>query len=162
MAGYRFVVDGEVQVSRSFRDLAEGARDLSEPFRYVAESLIDSVRDQFDSEGSHGLGSRWQPLNPDYAAWKQANYPGRKMLVRTGGMKGAFLNYAQSVRVTPRSLTYEPPVDYAGHHQRGQGRVPQRKIVALSAADRRQWDRIFLHYLRHVQGRTAAWPPTFV
>lgn len=162
MAGYRFVVDGEVQVSRAFQELAEGARDLSEPFRYVADALLEAVREQFESEGAHGLGSRWRPLNPEYAAWKQARYPGRKILVRTGGMKGAFLNRQQSTRVTPRSLVYEPRVDYAAPHQRGEGRVPQRKIVALSVADRRKWDRIFLHYLRHTQGRTAAWPPTFV
>lgn len=140
-----FDIAGDVQYSRAFDLYGKLASDLSEPLADIGDKLLQAVGDQFATEGAHGLGRRWQPLSQAYAAWKEQHYPGRPILVRTGDMRSAALSKG-ALSVSPRRLTYEVDSEYAIYHQEGRG-VPQRKIVALSNADRRDWDRVFAEYL---------------
>lgn len=157
-----FDVAGEAQFVRAFEVYDHELRDLSEPFEDVADHLTRVVGEQFLSEGAHGLGSKWRPLNPDYEAWKEEHYPGRPILVRSGAMRAAYL-----VEGT-RELTHDRLVwgvtdqtddegerisEYAVAHQTGRGVVPQRKIIALNTGDRRALDRVFVHWLNGLRHR---------
>lgn len=146
----RMDVLGDVQLSRAFELMAHEAQDLSEPLRQVGEALVSAVGEQFRSEGAHGLGHRWHPLSPAYAAWKRENAPAgpaAPILVFSGDMRSALLDRA-AVTVTPRRMVYEPDApDYAVVHQQGEGHMPQRKIVALAMSDRRGFERIFANWL---------------
>lgn len=162
LVGFRVDVMGERQVSTSLLDLEDGMRDLSEPLRVVGDSIVDGVREQFATEGARGLGRRWQPLSDSYREWKQRNYPGRKILVRTGGTKGAMLDKRQALTVTDHRVIYEPrgeAAEIAARHQTGDG-PPRRKIIALTGRDARGIERTFAHWIRYRQGRTTAWPPS--
>ena len=139
-------VDGDVEYARAFDLSARLADDLREPLGDVGAELIGAVSRQFASEGASELGTRWQPLSPAYAAWKQANYPGRPMLVRTGEMRSAAVDARRALSITPRRLTYTVDSDYAIHHHRGEG-VPSRRFVVLSTATRRSIDRVFVEWL---------------
>lgn len=139
-------VDGEAEYARAFSMTARLAEDLREPLQEAGEALIRAVGRQFESEGSAELGQRWQRLSPAYAAWKEARYPGRPILVRTGKMRGAATNRAQALRITPRRLVYTVDSDYAIHHHRGEG-VPSRRFVVLSSAARREIDRAFASWI---------------
>ena len=144
-------VDGDAEYSRAFDLSARLADDLREPLRDVGAELIGAVSRQFASEGASELGTRWQPLSPAYAAWKQANYPGRPMLVRTGEMRSAAVDARRALTITPRRLTYTVDSDYAIHHHRGEG-VPSRRFVVLSTVTRRSIDRVFASWLQGIYG----------
>lgn len=156
-----FDVEGEQQISRAFEALAVETSDMSEPLEEMADLILDYIRLQFESEGASGLGEKWVPLDPDYEARKAVHYPGRPILVRTGGMKGAMLNKAQAVRVTPSRMVYEPKGEggvRAARHQRGHNagedhpHLPQRKIIALTTAQKRTAvDRTFSAWLTRVR-----------
>lgn len=147
---FRFDIDGDVEYSRAFAAAADEVDDMSDPLREVGESLRLAVSEQFRTEGAAGLGSRWQPLNPDYAAWKQSQVGDQPILVFTGTMRDAMTD-PRALIVGPRQLVYQPDhPDYAPRHQRGEG-VPERKMVALAETVRRSWDRIFATWLNDIR-----------
>jgi hypothetical protein len=149
-------IAGETQLSRAFSILADDAADLSEPLKETHEYLRGVIGEQFQSEGAHG-GSRWRDLTPGYAKTKAERWgDGLPILVASGDMRAAFLK-RQPVELTARRLVMGPasgdtnrdgtPIEeYALAHQAGEGRVPQRKIVNLTTADKRGIDRIFATY----------------
>lgn len=146
----RFEIQGEVQVARAFEASAAQVADLSEPLEEIAEHLYGAISEQFASEGAHGLGTRWTSLDPDYAAWKESVVgPGVPILVFSRKMRETLLDRA-AVTITPQRLIYHPRgehADVAAFHQGGDG-VPQRKIVAITDAEKRAWERVFLAWLR--------------
>jgi hypothetical protein len=154
---YRLEIDGVAEVSRAFQVMAEDASDLSEPFHFIGGLILQAVTEQYDTQGAHGLGTRWAALSPQYAKWKEQHFPGKPILEATGAMRRSTTS-PQAVTVTSRQLVYEPDDPKAVYHQRGNGHLPQRRIVALSGSDRRKWDRVFLTWIRHREGR-AQWPP---
>lgn len=150
-----FDVAGDVQYARAFDAAEREADDMSEPLREVGESLRLSVSEQFRTEGAHGLGTKWKPLNRDYEAWKEQQVGPQPILVFSGRMRDALLS-RRAITVTPQRMIYEPDApDYAPLHQAGEG-VPQRKMVAVPLSVRRTWDRIFASWLNDVR-RGPGW-----
>lgn len=160
MIGLRFTIAGEEQYARRFDVLADEVTHLKEPLSRISKRLTQTVGEQFLTEGSHGGGGRWAPLNPDYERWKDETYPGRPMLVRTGAMRAAFLADGER-ELTQSRLTWgvDTQRDSEGHaiadrasaHQAGEGRMPQRKIIALRADDRRAFDHEFVAWFNGVR-----------
>lgn len=154
-----FSIAGEQQYARAFDAMASEMRDLREPLERVADRLVQTVGQQFQDEGAHGT-SKWEPLNADYEEWKEDAFPGRPMLVRSGAMRAAFL-VDGTRELTATRLVWgvddqinddgERIADYALAHQTGQGRAPQRKIVALRADDKRAMDRMFVEHIQYLR-----------
>ncbi len=136
---FQFTLDvaGEEQLVRGFSRLADEFKDLSEPFRAIVQDFKAIEAKQFKSEGSYG-GSGWQALSPRYAAWKEQNYPGRPIMVLSGllmdSLTGENSYFVQEIR--PLQLTMGTQVPWAIYHQQGTSRMPQRKLVNLTEADR--------------------------
>jgi Phage virion morphogenesis family len=165
---------GETQIARQFQLAEEWSHDLREPLDELMDMLLDSVRAQFDTEGAAAHGDVWQPLSDEYGAWKAEHYPGRPILVRDGGMKGAMLNRLTAVHVGTEEAVYEPHSQIAGYHQSGAdwigpawGRgqyphhLPQRKMVDLSEAFKHEAvDRTFARWIARklAEGRTTVVP----
>lgn len=145
-----FDIVGDEQYVRGFEATAREAADLSAPLRSIGESLREAVAEQFLSEGAAGSFGRWKPLNPAYERAKREAGYGGPILVRTGAMFSAATD-ERSISVTPRRLVYEIDDPKAIHHQRGDGNLPQRRIVDLSLTTRRQWDRIFAGWLNNIR-----------
>lgn len=160
MLEVRFDVLGEEQYARRFQSFGERITHLKPAFERVAEVLHDTVSSQFDDEGAHGLGSRWQQLNEDYEAWKRAKVGDKPILQLTGAMRRAFLEDGTR-DLTDTHLVWgidtqtdedgQPIKTYADAHQAGKGRMPQRKIVALRTDDRRQIDRAFVEHINYLR-----------
>lgn len=142
---------GEAQYSRAFQIAQADAHDLREPLGHVADMLKDNVGEQFLTEGAHS--AKWPQLSTGYREWKDDHYPGQPILVREGRLRQAFL-VTPHVDIGPRRLIFEPDqnatyqdgtrvADIADTHQGGDGHMPQRKIINLTALDRRQIDREF-------------------
>lgn len=152
----KFTIEGETQVSRAFQLGEEAVGDLRPAFEVIGAQLRKGVVGQMSSQGGRG-GDPWQPLSPGYKAWKDVHYPGRPTLVRTGDMRAALLS-PQAVHASAQRLIFEPDTDVAAYHQKGDGTLPQRRVLQLTGADRRGWERTILTWIRHRQGR-ASWPP---
>ena len=144
-----FEITGEAQYARAFEILEHEARDLSDPLGEIGEDLRQRVGEQFGSEGSAG-GSPWSQLDPEYLRWKELDFPGRPLLVRTGAMRGAALS-PDAVRVSAHRMLYEVDSDYAMYHQTGTDDMPERKLVELTADMRRNWDRYFHEWLNSIR-----------
>lgn len=146
----RFSILGDVQYSRAFEVYAGEADDLTEPLQDIAESLRLSISEQFRSEGAHGLGGQWPALNPAYARWKRSVVGDQPMLVFTGEMRDEMTSQS-AFTVSPQRMIYEPNDPKAIHHQRGDGSLPAREMVALNEGDRRSWDRHFATWLNSLR-----------
>lgn len=140
-----FDVDGERQVSRAFMGMERDLADLSEPLEEIAGLIRQAIGEEFGTEGARG-GDAWAPLSPAYEKWKEQHFPGRPLLVQHGDMRRALLDRT-AFRVTNERLVYYPDTSSANHpeiagfHQRGSGDLPRRKMVDVTAEDRRAFER---------------------
>lgn len=72
----------------------------------------------------------WSPLEPQYAAWKMARFPGAPPLVRTGKLFASLTGATDSFEtMTNTSLSIGTSVEYAKFHQYGTTKMAKRKIV---------------------------------
>ena len=166
MAGDQpFVLDlsvaGEQQVLRGFSRFTDGVKDMSPALSQIAEEFFGRIMPaQFESQGAYGAGG-WAPLSPAYAAWKEANYPGRPILVLSGLMKESLTGGGNAYtikQIAPLRLEVGTRISYALKHQQGGGRVPQRKIISLTEADKMTFSKSLQAYLVSIAQR--AWVPS--
>ena len=150
-----FSIAGEEQYIRGFEATAAEAADMSEPLGQIGDSLREAVAEQFLTEGSAGNYGLWKPLNPSYERWKREQGYDGGILVRTGEMFAAATD-TRAVTVTPQRMIYEIDDPKAIHHQRGDGNLPQRRLVDLNMTVRRSWDRIFASWLNRLR-RGPGW-----
>lgn len=140
---------GDQQLKRKILRFTEAVSDATQPLKEVAEDFWQIEAKQFDSEG--GASGGWLALNQDYAKWKARNFPGAKILERTGILKGSLTNQNPWTVNEPEKLkvTVGTKVPYAAYHQTGGAgnRPPQRRPIDLTEADKRRWAKIFQTWL---------------
>lgn len=148
MFTFVFDVVGEKQFARAFSRFGDQIKD----FRPLWDKIVGSFRrieaEQFGSEGGTGSGG-WRPLSPQYAAWKAQHYPGAPILVRKGALKASLVGITGYTidRRTPDSLLIGTSIPYALYHQKGTGRMPARKPIELSMANRDEWTKMTHRFL---------------
>lgn len=161
-----FDVQGEAQYSRALELYDDELADLREPLGQARDVIVDSVKEQFASQGAHG-GGRWEPLNPAYAAYRRQHFPEAGTILRRTDKLYNALVYGGTRQLTAHRLEYgidpafryrpseggESVADVGRFHQAGSGHLPQRKILALTSLERRQLDRVFVEW---VQARRRA------
>lgn len=89
---------------------------------------VESAK-QFDAEGSGPQAGSWAPLSTTYAKWKEAHFPGKPILERTGALRGALTGPAPYARrdVSGDTLSFGTiGLPYASFHQTGTRRMPAR------------------------------------
>jgi phage gpG-like protein len=74
--------------------------------------------------------SGWKPRKPARSARQKGKDSGRALLVLTGNMRGGISMRSSSFRRTVVNVINIP---YAIYHNRGQGKIPQREFIGLSA-----------------------------
>lgn len=133
----QFEIEGEVQLDRALSRFGDRIVDLSPFFRNVSDQLEGAIREQFETEGQRSGG--WAPLSPRYAEWKEANYPGQPIMVLTGRLRESLVGGGESsIREVSRDqLKWGSSIEYGRKHQRGEGNLPQRRIIDLIESDRR-------------------------
>ena len=108
--------------------------ELANVGKHVLPKLIplmeSSVAKQFDARGRGNSGS-WAPLSVAYAKWKQANYPGKPLLERSGALRAGLTQSGPNARrdVTGNELTFGTVgVPWASYHQTGTAKMPARAV----------------------------------
>lgn len=119
-------LSGDEAYRRKLAQLELHLADLRNFWPMLVPLVHSWTRDQFDSEGGWG-GEHWQELSPDYAAWKSVHYPGKSILIRTGGLRHAASDMRRAV--TPRTLTMWIDDPVASFHQDGTDRMPARPLI---------------------------------
>lgn len=130
----RMEPDGRA-LALGFEDWAEGVERWDDVFPHVVRLIRNHHRRTFDSEGAAtGPRQRWAPLSPAYAARKAREYPGRKILERTGALRRSLVDGGPGSRerVTRRSVEVGPAgrnLRIAQYHQDGTSRMKARTPV---------------------------------
>lgn len=127
--------------------------DMSSPLELIADDVQHRVfKEQFDTEG--GRANAWQPLAPEYAAWKARHFAGAPILVRTGAMRADFLGEGEGSirRVTRDSLEVGATSKFARFHQTGTGRMPARPPIDATDQDHALWAGMVMDGIRNAWG----------
>ena len=147
MFRFRLDIAGEVQLDRGIARFADGVTDYRPIWPMIAEEFRAIESAQFRSEGAEG-GQAWQPLSPAYAQYKEARYPGRPILQRTGDLVASLTKESDPnsvYRPERKSLTLGSKVPYAIYHQSiaPRTKLPRRPEIMLAEKDKR----IFMHHM---------------
>jgi phage gpG-like protein len=149
----RFEVFGEVQLERTLERFTGNIGDASPAWEAIADDFLDVEAGQFRSEGGRGSGG-WSPLTPRYGAWKATHFPGRPILVREGDLEHSLTHGPEIRIISARRMELGSAVPYGRYHQSGTPRMPRRRPIDLTEADRRRWVRILQRWI--VEGRAEA------
>ena len=131
MFRFRLEIAGEVQMDRAIARFADGVSDYRPIWPVIADEFYAMEMDQFKSEGEGG-GEKWAPLSPEYAGYKEAHFPGKPILERTGDLKRSLTdgNDVNAVRIEERkTLTLGSRLPYALYHQTGTASMPERQEI---------------------------------
>ena len=118
-------------LKRRFAKMSKRSKDFKAVFRWVFQELQRSHYENFKSEGALS-GFRWQPLQPQYAAWKLEHYGAHGILVRTGALESSlsFSSARGAVRdIGLTSATFGTSIPYAAYHKFGTRRMPMRPPI---------------------------------
>lgn len=156
---FEFGVLGDTQVKRTLADYAEAAEDMSPLWEKLATSFQGIERRAFHSQGATSAGG-WAALSPAYAAWKARAYPGKTILRRTDALYRSLTERPFGVEVIEPHLMRlgtdvksDTGFDYPRAHQQGTARMPRRRPVVLTEADRRNWVRALQRYIKTAAGK---------
>lgn len=126
-------------IEMSFERWADLMDDWGPAFEDVVTLFRMHEKQHFKSEG-RSTGRKFRKLSERYKVWKEANYPGRPILVLRGALRAALVEGGSGSvkKVTSRSLQVgidpksDPLAKYARAHSRGEGRfgrIPKRPPV---------------------------------
>ncbi len=136
MFRFRLEIAGETQMDRGIARFADGVADYRPIWPVIEDDFYAQEKAQFQSEGAEG-GEKWQDLSPAYADWKEAHYPGRRILERTGDLERSLTSGSDPnaiKREGVRTLTLGSKVPYAIYHQSpaARKRLPRRPEIMLT------------------------------
>lgn len=150
--------NGSQQLKRTLVRWTEAITDLRPAYEEIADRFASMELLLFATEGASG-GAPWAPLSPGYRTWKERNYPGRPILVRTGDLRRDLTRRPFGIEViTTDTLRVGAKVPYARYHQTGTPRMPRRPPVNLTEAQRQELVKIvqayILGYIKNDQPRS--------
>jgi phage gpG-like protein len=134
MFRFRMEIAGQVQMDRGIARFADGVADYRPIWPVIADDFYAQVKDQFKSEGTEG-GDKWQELKPVYAKYKEAHWPGKPILQRTGDLMASLTTQSDPNAVyieARKTLTLGSRVSYAKYHQTGTGKMAARPEIQLT------------------------------
>jgi phage gpG-like protein len=139
MFRFRLEIAGQVQMDRGIARFADGVTDYRPIWPVIEDDFYAQEKGQFKTEGEEG-GSEWQALSPGYAEWKEAHFPGKLILQRTGDLYSSLTSGSDPnavKREERKTLTLGTRLTYALYHQRGTKRMPARPEIQLPEAFKR-------------------------
>jgi phage gpG-like protein len=162
---FRLEIAGSVAMDRGIARFADGIADYRPIWPVIEDDFYAQEKDQFKSEGTEG-GDKWAPLSPEYAGYKEAHFPGKPILQRTGDLYDSLTNpnSANGVRREERkTLTLGSTLPYALYHQQGTNKMPARPELQFPEAFKRSTMhhiQVYLVTMASQSGfRTGGWSP---
>jgi len=84
---FDFSVDGEKQIQRFFQIYGKKMDSFKWAFEKMAVDFYETEKKIFDAEGAYEGNPKWKDLSKGYGKTKEQEYPGKKILERTGAMR---------------------------------------------------------------------------
>jgi phage gpG-like protein len=136
MFRFRLEIAGEVQMDRGIARFADGVSDYRPIWPVIEDDFYALEKDQFKTEGSEG-GEQWKELTPEYQQWKEAHYPSKPILQRTGDLVKSLTSSKDTnaiCREERKGLTLGSKIPYAIYHQSPapRKRLPRRPEIMLT------------------------------
>lgn len=100
-----FSSHGKILIARRIDILGMIMEDFGWAFDLIEEDYFETVRNIFENEGAWDGRPGWKPLSKDYADAKEDQYPGKKILERTGSLKKSYLMKGAKGNVYRRTKT---------------------------------------------------------
>lgn len=133
-----------IRASYDDKDIGRRASGLSKKlndFKWIGEAIEDVVLDYFmehlESEG----GGEWEPLSPEYHAWKRYAYPGQAILRREDKLYESLTNTSAPYnvrRLYAHGGEWGTSHPAARFHQEGTNTMPAREIIVLDDSNFRR------------------------
>lgn len=143
MLSITWSIEGEVQLARRLRIIANEIKDWTPAFQEAADRLKGIFSDDvFRTEGAI-IGESWQPLKPKYLAQKvKAGFPA-STLIKTGRMRESFVTEVASDHATIGNIS-----PYFKYHQSKEPRtkLPRRIMMKLGNPQKEIVVKIFHTY----------------
>jgi phage gpG-like protein len=142
MFRFRLDIAGEVQMDRGIARFADGVADYRPIWSVIEDDFYSLEARQFKTQGEQG-GDAWAPLSEAYSGWKEAHYPGKPILERTGDLMKSLTSAKDpnAVCVEERkTLTLGTRIPYAIYHQSIEPRnsnLPRRPEIMLTEGFKR-------------------------
>jgi phage gpG-like protein len=118
----KITVRGVAELAAKCRDMAARARDITPALTVGALDVKALVSDGFRKSFDPATGKPWQPLAAATIAQRRQN--SSKPLVDTGTLSRSIETRASGTTITVGTI-----VPYAGKHQVGTDRIPQRRFL---------------------------------
>jgi phage gpG-like protein len=127
-------IGGDRQVSRQLLRFGERAVAARPAFEMIGELLFELEKEQFASEGGRASGGG-APLAESTVASRGSSHP---ILDLTGELRSSLTGRGpnNTFLATDDFLLFGTSVEYAGFHQAGTSRMPRRRVLELTEADR--------------------------
>lgn len=122
-------------MDRAFNRVETGISDFRFIWPSVSQEIYAIQREQFGSQGAHGLSGAWAKLSPTYAKWKQIHYPNMPILQATTALMQSMTSpdaLDSIFRPEPTQLTMGTKREGARRHQR------TRPMYSFTEADKRR------------------------
>lgn len=119
--------DRQVQINLS--NLKKGLENMHTVLLDTGDVVLQKTDKQFDTQGSN-LGTKWKGLSSEYKKWKERNYPGNPILVRTGEMRSSFTHEPKNPKTYIRLFNRLENERFIWH-QLGTYKMPARPMFVL-------------------------------
>lgn len=106
------------EVQNAITQLSKKIADLRWLWPDIAGEFYKREQHLFDAQGE----GAWEPLSPNYAAWKSKYYPGQPLLVLRNDLRSSLVARLSAYAIyepEPQALTLGSSVPYAMAHQYG-------------------------------------------
>ena len=136
---------GVKEVTSSLKYVDDGLSDFRKlgTFDAIAAEFYKIEKETFSAEG--GPSGKWKALSPAYAAIKAKKYGNVPILTATGQMMKSLTSRGAANSVmqqTATEMTIGTSDPKAGYHQRGNRRLPQRKVIDFDDARKERLNKV--------------------
>jgi len=139
--------DSKAQIA--LKNLDINMEMTAEPLADSAEYMEQQARANFGA-GGRVMSEGWPKLAPSTIKRKALRWPSAPMMVRTGLLRDAFMISGPRVSKKEGEVEVYNPLSYAGYHQSGTARMPQRVLLKIMKAHAVEIRKIFDMWIERV------------
>ena len=128
MGKYFTVQMNSKEVFQKLDEIADSVSDLKPLFKILRQSLMDSIYENFETEGT-ASGDKWEEWSEKWAKEREKREKVSKILQYDGDLRDSF-----DYKITSTDLTIGTAKEYAAIHNFGydEKNMPQREFMRFS------------------------------
>ncbi len=143
-----FEMLGETVLARDLLAIGQRAVAAQPAWLAIIEAMQEDTGDQFDSEGGAQSGG-WKPLAASTVLYKSIRKLRPEILRATDRMRNSLIGETSDTvkQVLPFEFSWGTDVEYTAFHQTGTSKMPQRRVIDFTEAQRTKYVKILQRYI---------------